>query len=90
MLRSKLLLLLVLATGIFASSNAGAVLLTTSCGPLISNIVRTENAPSVINAVAFVNLPGAVTGIRRARRPNPLHQGPLHRRGGLPGASRDQ
>lgn len=61
-LRSKILLLLALATGIFASSSAGAVLLTTTCGPSINSIVRTENAASVINAVAFVNLPGAVAG----------------------------
>jgi hypothetical protein len=62
MLKSRLLLLVALATGIFASSNAGAVLLTTTCGPLISNIVRTENASSVIGAVAYVNLPGATAG----------------------------
>jgi hypothetical protein len=61
-LRSRLLLLLTLATGIFASSSANAVLTTTVCGPLINNVVRTENTPSVINAVAFVNLPGAVAG----------------------------
>lgn len=63
MIRNRLLVLLALAAGLFASSNAGAVLITTGCGPLINSIVRTENAPSVINAVAFVNLPGAVAGI---------------------------
>jgi hypothetical protein len=62
MLRSRLLLLLAFATGVFASSSANAVLITTACGPLVTNIVRTENAASVINAVAFVNLPGAIAG----------------------------
>jgi hypothetical protein len=63
MLRSRLLLLLTLVAGIFASSSANAVLGTTVCGPAIQSLVRTENAPSVINSVAFVNLPGAVFGI---------------------------
>lgn len=62
MLRSRLLSLLALAAGIFASSSAGAVLITTVCGPVLTNIVRTENAASVISSVAFVNLPGAVAG----------------------------
>jgi hypothetical protein len=63
MLRSRLLLLLTLAAGILASSSAGAVLLTTVCGSAVQSIVRTENAASVINSVAFVNLPGAAIGV---------------------------
>jgi len=63
MLKSKLLLLCVLLSGIFVSSGASAVNIVTGCGPLISNIVRTENAASVTSSVAFVPLPGAVLGI---------------------------
>jgi hypothetical protein len=63
MFKSKLLLLFVFLSGIFASSGASAVSVTTVCGPLINSIVRTENAPSFTSSVAFVNLPGAVVGI---------------------------
>jgi len=63
MLKSKLLLLCVFLSGIVVSSGASAVNIVTGCGPLISNIVRTENAASVTNSVAFVLLPGAVIGI---------------------------
>jgi hypothetical protein len=38
------------------------VLNVTSCGPAISSLVRTENAPSVTSSVAFVVVPNAVTG----------------------------
>ena len=63
MLKSKLLLLLVLLRPGYSPVRMPALcFVSTSCGPLISNIVRTENAASVINAVAFVNLPGAVAG----------------------------
>jgi hypothetical protein len=38
------------------------VLLTTTCGPAVRSIIRTEDAPSTTNAVAFVNVPGATGG----------------------------
>jgi hypothetical protein len=38
------------------------VLNVTGCGPSISSQVRTENAPSTTNSVAFVLVPGAVAG----------------------------
>ena len=38
------------------------VLNFTSCGPSVSSQVRTENAPSATNSVAFVLVPGATAG----------------------------
>ena len=38
-------------------------LTTQRCGPLSENIIKTQNAPSVTNAVNFQQLPGAVTQV---------------------------
>ena len=62
MFKSKLLFVLALAVGGLAGSSANAVNVTVGCGALVVSVVRTENAPSVINSVAFVNIPGAVWG----------------------------
>ena len=62
MFRSNVLFLFALAIGGLAGSSANAVNVTVGCGALVVSVVRTENAPSVINSVAFVNIPGAIWG----------------------------
>jgi hypothetical protein len=47
----------------FAAAQAQErVLNLTQCGPAINSQVRTENAPSTTNSVAFVLVPGAIAG----------------------------
>jgi hypothetical protein len=62
MFRSKVLFFFALAVGGLAGSSANAVNVTVACGALVVSVVRTENAASVINSVAFVNIPGAIWG----------------------------
>jgi hypothetical protein len=52
-----------MAMPIAAAQNAEPeVLNLTACGPAINSIVRTENVPTVSNAVAFVLVPNAIQG----------------------------
>jgi hypothetical protein len=62
MFKSKVLFFVALAISGLASSGAHAVNVNVACGPNISSFVRTENAVSVINSVAFVNVPNAIFG----------------------------
>jgi len=63
MLKSRLLFVLALTICGFAGSSAHAVNINVACGPQISSFVRTENAPSAINSVAFVTVANAIFGI---------------------------
>ena len=62
MFKSKILFFFTFAIGSLVGSSANAVNINIGCGSNISSFVRTENAPTVINSVAFVNIPNAVFG----------------------------
>jgi hypothetical protein len=49
--------------GSSSAAPAPQVLASTSCGPRVQSIVRTENAPSTTSSTAFVTVPGAVVTV---------------------------
>ena len=57
---------LILAAAVLVPTSAAQadnrVLNLIGCGPAVNSVVRTENAPSVTNSVAFVDVPNAIQG----------------------------